>query len=527
MKPIYIYTAALLAALSLPVAAQETYEAADIATEDLNGTARYVGMGGAMDALGADISTIGSNPAGIGLFRKSSVSTSFGVHAQSDQQDLGRGSNSKVSFDQIGFVWSNRVGSGSNINFAFNYHKSRNFNQILNAANKLDGSAAHKTTIAKQNYGVFELYQSGNTLASNNLTYSQCDDLYENYLLNGQISSGDDANSFDYYRANTGYIGEYDFNLSGNINDRVYLGATVGIHDVHYKKWSTYYENIPSLDGGLYMDDYRHITGSGFDIKLGAIIRPIEDSPFRFGISVHSPVFYDLKMSNTTAIQKNNEDQLVLNNEYDYKLYTPWKIGISAGHTIGNQIAIGVGYDYYNYNWMDARIDDGVSYDYWGDAYSSSYSDEDANQHIEETLKGVHTLKLGLELKPIDCFALRLGYNFVSPVYESDGVKQATRSGNIVNSQATSYISDDTYVNWRATNRFTIGCGFTAKNWTIDAAYQYSAQNGDFYPFTSCDYSYTSTTDGTTSTVNVDNVAPKTSVTNKRHQVLFTVGYKF
>ena len=39
----------------VPLFSQETYENANIATEDLNGTARYVGMGGAMDALGADI----------------------------------------------------------------------------------------------------------------------------------------------------------------------------------------------------------------------------------------------------------------------------------------------------------------------------------------------------------------------------------------------------------------------------------------------------------------------------------------
>lgn len=62
----------------MPAMAQETYESANIATQDLNGTARYVGMGGAMEALGADISTINSNPAGIGLFRKSSVSMSLG-----------------------------------------------------------------------------------------------------------------------------------------------------------------------------------------------------------------------------------------------------------------------------------------------------------------------------------------------------------------------------------------------------------------------------------------------------------------
>lgn len=58
MKKQHLYIAAMVL-ISVPSVAQETYEGAAISTEDLNGTARYVGMGGAMEALGADISTIG------------------------------------------------------------------------------------------------------------------------------------------------------------------------------------------------------------------------------------------------------------------------------------------------------------------------------------------------------------------------------------------------------------------------------------------------------------------------------------
>ena len=81
-------------------------------------------------------------------------------------------------------------------------------------------------------------------------------------------------------RSTTGYIGEYDFNVSGNINDRVYLGLTMGIHDVHYKHYSEYSENFASnADGiaGLTLIDNRKITGTGVDLKFGAIFRPIED----------------------------------------------------------------------------------------------------------------------------------------------------------------------------------------------------------------------------------------------------------
>ena len=69
---------------TMSMMAQETYENAKLVTPDLNGTARYVGMGGALEALGADISTMGSNPAGIGMFRKSNASLSFGPVTQQD-----------------------------------------------------------------------------------------------------------------------------------------------------------------------------------------------------------------------------------------------------------------------------------------------------------------------------------------------------------------------------------------------------------------------------------------------------------
>ena len=100
MKRYLIMSAIALTAVS--AIAQETYENAKIATEDLNGTARYVGMGGAMDALGADISVIGTNPAGIGLFRKSNISASLGLVSQVDAKSFGGGHQTNLSFDQIG-----------------------------------------------------------------------------------------------------------------------------------------------------------------------------------------------------------------------------------------------------------------------------------------------------------------------------------------------------------------------------------------------------------------------------------------
>ena len=93
-----LLTIVALAIAALPLAAQETYENAKIIAEDLNGTARYVGMGGAMEALGADISTIGTNPAGIGLFRRSNISLSVGLVSQQDVDNVLGANKTNVSY---------------------------------------------------------------------------------------------------------------------------------------------------------------------------------------------------------------------------------------------------------------------------------------------------------------------------------------------------------------------------------------------------------------------------------------------
>lgn len=67
MKNKVIVTACTLLAMAT-ASAQNAYDAEKLLGNDLNGTARFVGMGGAMGALGGDISVMSSNPAGIGIF---------------------------------------------------------------------------------------------------------------------------------------------------------------------------------------------------------------------------------------------------------------------------------------------------------------------------------------------------------------------------------------------------------------------------------------------------------------------------
>ena len=532
----FLFATALMIAMSAN--AQETYENAKLVGEDLNGTARYVGMGGAMEALGADVSTIGTNPAGLGLFRHSNLSVSGGLLMQSNGKEFANGNKTNASFDQIGGVYSTRTGAKSFLNFGFNYHKGKNFDYILNAANSLNGSSQNKQSFIKgllgdEGKGGFFVDRDPKTKAnvgysdlnkkSNAYTFSQIDYLYYNTLIptNNPVKpyNYDGGNDYTFNRAHNGYIGNYDFSVSGNLNDRVYLGVTFGIKDVHYNAYSEYFENLVS-GARASVADNRSITGSGFDVTAGVIVRPIESSPFRIGAYVKTPTWYDLTTSNTTSLidyrnygAANNSKSV--NNSYDYKIWAPWKFGFSLGHTIGSSLALGATYEYEDYSRINTRINDGGYIDYWtGSYYDSSIADTQMNNHTREVLKAVSTLKLGVEYKPTTNLALRAGYNYVSPMYVSDGQKDPGLS-----SLGTSYASATDYTNWKATNRFTLGVGYQIDKFNIDLAYQYSSQSGDFYPFSNVkNININSTT--------YNNIATGTKVKNDKSQLLLTLGYR-
>ena len=543
MKKIFL-SACLLSLFMAHAHAQETYENTKLIDNDLNGTARYVGLGGAMEALGADISVINSNPAGIGLFRRSSGSVSFGLVSQDGASSFKYGNKTNASFDQAGFVYSLRDGRRTFINFGFNYHKSKNFDYILNAASGLNGASQHKLSYMKALANENNLDKTSSGWRGKFAYTSQLDNLYYNTLM---MTSSDgffynDASGYEFGRAETGYIGEYDFNTSVNVNDRVYLGITIGIHDVHYTGHSLYNEALVNLNnqtaGDITVNDERRITGTGYNASFGIILRPVDASPFRIGLSVSTPTWYDLKTSNYTYLINNTKadgggklqgdyPNYTTGESYEFKLFTPWKFGVSLGHTVGNYLALGASYEYADYSRLDTRVNDGYDVDYWGDVYEHSSSDEPMNRHTRETLKAVSTLKIGAEAKVMPNLAVRAGYNYVSPMFKKEGYKD----GNI-DSYGSNYSSATDYTNWEATNRYTVGIGYTLGKMSFDLAYQYAQTNGKFHPFADSylDYTYPgqdSNGNDVTMTESLDNYANAVKVSNKRNQLLLTLTYRF
>ena len=258
--------------------------------------------------------------------------------------------------------------------------------------------------------------------------------------------------------------------------------------------------------------DERRITGTGFNLKFGAIVRPLEESPFRIGAYIHTPTWYELTTRNSSVIENYSTygawDSGRSDQEYEFAYHTPWKFGLSLGTTIGTELALGATYEYSDYGASQNRIIDG--YDYYDNADTST--DDAMKVNTERSLKGVSTFKLGAEYKPVPELALRLGYNYLTSGYNMDGVRDTQ-----VDSPGVMYASTTDYVNWKDTQRLTVGVGFKVGKVNIDLAYQLSKTDGEFHPFQSYIQPYESKAMDT----------GVTKVSNKRNQGLLTIGYTF
>ena len=97
------------------------------------GTARAMAMAGAFTSLGADLSSMSINPAGLGMYRHSDISItpmmSF-ARSKTNAPEYGRNSRDRFSMANIGVAINAYEGSGSlvSLNIGFGYNRLADFN---------------------------------------------------------------------------------------------------------------------------------------------------------------------------------------------------------------------------------------------------------------------------------------------------------------------------------------------------------------------------------------------------------------
>ncbi|MCR5819749.1 MAG: hypothetical protein K6F94_02195 [Bacteroidaceae bacterium] len=546
-----IFSLVILACAALPAVAQDTYTNDRISnTSDINGTARYVGMGGAMGALGADISSISSNPAGTALIRKGYFSVGMGALIQKEEP-LPGDDKAHYSFDQVGFVAPMNV-NGENLKrltFGLNFQKKIDFNHSLFANQAGLGGLSQVAQLA----GIASDYWDNlnpNAFLRDSYYYG----LYDVYAADG-TKLGFQTTDNSYFRTTSGNLYGLDINFAMNHQDRYYYGLTIGVDFLNYSSFSSYVEHRIGAysDGSLMAEtdaDYNqtytlnseeHISGAGINFKLGTIIYPFEENSLRIGIALESPTFYTLTKdkSYTTvySMWKYNENTTggyyytpeaetynsLDDNYLEYNLNSPWKFRVGIGSTVGKSFAWDIDYEFSLNNRTKMGYPRRVYQDYWGTTASLAMDkDRSVNMLTNNIVKGVHNIRAGFEFKPSKHIALRAGYNFYSKPFKSDA-----RLSQDNFSEAMNYQLGTDFTNLGATNIFTCGLGWQGKHWFADMAYKYRHQKGDFYAFD--DY-YQTSSDALHEDQFVRSSAGSlqpVEVDLSRHNLTFTLGYKF
>ena len=128
-------------------------------------------------------------------------------------------------------------------------------------------------------------------------------------------------------------------------------------------------------EGNYGVKDYDiHVSGTGVNVKLGAIVRPFADNPFRVALAVETPTWYKLKRYSYFNLYDDNGMRTPDGDSYlKFKLRSPWKIRTGIGSTIGSTFAWDIDYEYAAYT--------GMSMSYPGDDYDNSGSYKDVSMN--------------------------------------------------------------------------------------------------------------------------------------------------
>jgi long-subunit fatty acid transport protein len=489
---------------------------------ELSGTARGQAMGGAFGALGGDATGIAINPAGIGVYSSSEIVFNTGLTYNQTQADFNGtkelSGNTKLSCDNFAYVGYFPLGNDdlNSLNFGFNYNRLKNFDRKYSVSGKGMGSSLtdymREITFGTQwnfwgsSYDD-QFFASGhphwlgvlgwNGYLISEDTKSESEDEYVSIL-----EEGEKVNPRLKVREK-GSINAYDFTLGINLDNNVYLGATVAFTNISYTVNTSYGEEFDN-DGIFKLENDYKTDGSGLQVKLGAIFRPTD--ALRLGISYHSPTMYNLTdfYRGTLSPKDIDEDEKPVStpdydNYHKYKFQTPDVWTLSAAVVLGRSSIISLDYEYKNYGAMN-----------FSEQYLNGYDFEAENQYINEDFKGASTIRVGAETRFTPQFSGRLGFAWMQNPYNSkvkNGEIEVITPGTIPNYTID---GDALYL--------TTGIGFRfTPHFYMDLAIVYREQEDKLHFF-----SPTFDDDG-----NPLVVSTPSNLTNSSIKTQLTLGYKF
>lgn len=409
------------------------------------GSARYVGMGGAMTAIGGDPSAAMVNPAGLGLYRRSEISVSIDETIDNTQQVESNDTYQRTRFaaPQISAIWAwgnaNKQRGLVYNNFMFSLNRLANFNRDIVVKGAGMGMVPTICNITNDEGGVSEEFLVNKPW--DNVEIGWLSILgYEAYLIdpieNNKWKPAVDFTDGSLSISETGTSDQYTISWAGNISNQWYIGIGLNIPTITYTKHTSLREENKQNSSSAELKSMFHVSGVGVSGSFGLIYRPIQ--ALRIGASLQTPTILSLSRQSTGDMYSTIAGQKyeVLTPEsgvMDIDIASPLRTSVSVAGQMGKIGLIAVQYDY---------------------AHSNEMED-------------IHTLRMGAEAQVTRGLFLNAGY-----VYESSFMKEDPKWLLGYNEIRT----DMDYRYTAATQYASAGIGYRSDVVVAQLAYQYGWQ---------------------------------------------------
>ncbi len=481
MKKILIATFAL-ASICVAATAQDSYYAEMLSRNNYYGTARSVALGNAMTALGGDLGSIGINPAGSAVANYSQFTITPGLlfsstgasYSPDGSQNFGspyKTSHTKFNLPNIGLMFTMFS------NDEYSSMRSMSMGFVANTTNTfLNYTTARGVNSATSFLG-------GLAAGAYGLSPDQMPrDLYAAYCANqigeyGPVGSNvyaganqriNDAETYAYVPGDLDQASVYNtygsksdiaFNIGFNMSNRFYFGFNLGIPTLQYSRQEVFSEvaREPGLfpvifytsDSGSskVSTNYSSSTNSyalnskatGIYGKFGFIVLPTDH--LRIGAAIQTPTMYSVterwQYQAATSYENSDFDGNWKSTigEASYSLRAPYIVDAGIAYTLPGIGLFSVDYELTDYSVMQYR-------DESDDYYFNTVDNWAATNAVNNAFCGVsHSVRAGIEVKPLPELSIRAGYSFVT---DPEKYYDNLSGGDIVTAETVQFLGNST-----------------------------------------------------------------------------------
>jgi hypothetical protein len=454
------------------------------------GSSRMRALGGEYTAIGADVSNISGNPAGLGLYTRSEFSVSGGLNSLTTSANyIDKQSSSKSNFglNNLAMVFGGKNGNSAYSqtgwktgNFGISYNRNSNlFNNFsfggLNKRSSIADSYVEQVNGNKNNTGAFldskEQFNPDTRVArSAEAMY------YQMYLIEPDAKGGVPYKRFDYTNPASGVdqqgsfqsegkTGQWTFAYGANYNDKLYIGVSGGIASLNYDFTNSQTDRFV---GGKFINSLTSnqllaVEGKGVNVTGGLIFRP--NNMVRIGATIHTPTWYSItesydqnlsvvvNPSNTANIPTDLRSVSVASSDFDYELRTPLRGSVGMAVFLGKKGFITADAEYVGYNKMRLTASTLSPTD------NAAFT-KDNSKFINQDYKNVVNLKVGGEI----------------------------RAGAVNLRAGVAYMADPYKIKYDNINRdrlaISTGLGYKTNSFYVDLAGSYTTYKSAFNPYT-------------------------------------------